>query len=34
MRGVYTAEIKLSAWASTKGALLIQAPALKAVEII
>lgn len=34
MRGVYTAEIKLSAWASTKGMLLIQAPSLKAVEII
>jgi hypothetical protein len=34
MRGVYTAEIKLSAWASIKGMILIQAPALKAVEII
>ena len=34
MRGVYTAEIKLSVWASNKGMILIQAPALKAVEII
>lgn len=34
MRGVYTAEIKLSAWASAKPVILIQAPALKAVEII
>src|SRR5271165_4922024 len=34
MRGVYTAEIKLSAFSSTKSAMLIQAPSLKAVEII
>lgn len=34
MRGVYTAEIKVTAFASIKGAILIQAPALKAVEII
>ena len=34
MRGVYTAEIKLSSFSSTKSAMLIQAPALKAVEII
>jgi hypothetical protein len=34
MRGVYTAEIKLASFASIKSALLIQAPALKAVEII
>jgi hypothetical protein len=34
MRGVYTAEIKISAFNSTKSAMLIQAPALKAVEII
>ncbi len=34
MRGVYTADIKLTAWASNKGVILIQAPALKAVEII
>ncbi len=34
MRGVYTAEIKLSAFSSTKGIILIQAPSLKAVEVI
>ena len=34
MRGVYTAEIKLSAWASTKSALLITAPSTKCVELL
>ena len=34
MRGVYTADIKLPAWSTTRAALLIQAPAQKAVEII
>ncbi|MBS0263899.1 MAG: hypothetical protein JSS02_18315 [Planctomycetes bacterium] len=34
MRGVYTVDIKLAAFNSIKGALLLQAPALKAVEII
>lgn len=34
MRGVYTAEIKLSAWASMKSALLITAPSTKCVELL
>lgn len=34
MRGVYTVEIKLSAWASAKGAMLLTAPATKAAEIL
>jgi len=34
MRGVYTAEIKIASFNSTKSAILIEAPALKAVEII
>lgn len=34
MRGVYTAEIKLTAWAGTKSMILIEAPSLKAVELI
>lgn len=34
MRGVYTSEAKLSAWAVARGLILIQAPAGKVVEII
>lgn len=34
MRGVYTAEIKISSTTTVKGLILIQAPSLKAVEVI